>query len=165
MTEAVSLPLGVPAFRPVPKTYSVLSTPQPVTNAQTSFNKKVMQPRPMQIQVWRPAQTHFLCPIFEFQTFQLANVTYVKPVRVQPSVVQTIPKTQTEKSTTQYRVPAFQAMPQSVTKISSGQIVQLDSKKAVTANAIYPSNYVKREVSHCRQHIIPLVKQLMWPTL
>lgn len=51
MTEAVSLPLGVPAFRPVPKTYSVLSTQPPITSAQSSFNKKVMQQRPMQIQV------------------------------------------------------------------------------------------------------------------
>lgn len=56
MTEAISLPLGVPAFRPVPKTYSVLSTQPPITTAQNSFNKKVMQQhqqqqRPMQIQV------------------------------------------------------------------------------------------------------------------
>lgn len=52
MTEAVSLPLGVPAFRPVPKTYSVLSTPAPITSAQSTFNRKVMQQqRPMQIQV------------------------------------------------------------------------------------------------------------------
>ncbi len=61
MTEAVSLPLGVPAFRPVPKTYSVLSTKPPTTNAQSSFNKKVMQQqqRPMQIQVCR-CSIHFL---------------------------------------------------------------------------------------------------------
>lgn len=51
MTEAISLPLGVPPFRPVPKTYSVLST-KPPTNAQNTFNKKVMQQRPMQIQVF-----------------------------------------------------------------------------------------------------------------
>lgn len=51
MTEAVSLPLGVPAFKPVPKTYSVLSTRAPITNPQNTFNKKVMQQRPMQIQV------------------------------------------------------------------------------------------------------------------
>lgn len=51
MTEAVSLPLGVPPFRPVPKTYSVLSTASPATSAQSTFNKKVMQQRPMQIQV------------------------------------------------------------------------------------------------------------------
>ncbi|XP_037041412.1 uncharacterized protein LOC119078071 isoform X1 [Bradysia coprophila] len=125
MTEAVSLPLGVPAFRPVPKTYSVLSTQPPMTAAQSSFNRKVMQQRPMQI--------------------QLANVTYVKPVRVQTSVVQSIPKPQMEQTSTQFTVPAFQALPQSVTKISSGQIVQLDSKKAVNTNTIYPSNYVKRE--------------------
>lgn len=73
-------------------------------------------------------------------------MTYVKPVRVQPSVVQTIPKSQTQNPSPQYQVPAFQAMPQSVTKISSGQIVQLDSKQDITTNAIYPSNYVKREV-------------------
>lgn len=73
-------------------------------------------------------------------------MTYVKPVRVQPSVVQSIPKSQTEKSSTQYKVPAFQAMPQSVTKISTGQIVQLDTKKDIPTSPVYPSNYVKREV-------------------
>lgn len=75
-------------------------------------------------------------------------MTYVKPVRVQPtSVIQSIPKSQTERPLHQFQVPAFQAMPQSVTKISSGQIVSLDSKHGVTTNTIYPSNYVKREVS------------------
>lgn len=73
--------------------------------------------------------------------FQLANMTYMKPVRVQPS---TIPSSQTERPLTQYQVPAFQAMPQSVTKIASGQIVQLDGQN--DRNTVYPSNYVKREV-------------------
>lgn len=53
MTEAVSLPLGVPPFKPVPKTYSTLSTRAPAMNAQSTFNKKAMQQRPMQIQVIR----------------------------------------------------------------------------------------------------------------
>lgn len=76
-------------------------------------------------------------------------MTYVKPVRVQPSsVIQSIPKTQTEKSSILNPVPAFQAMPHSVTKISSGQIVPLDTKTEINRNAVYPSNYVKREVSH-----------------
>lgn len=75
-------------------------------------------------------------------------MTYVKPVRAQTSVVQSIPKQQTEKTSTQFQVPAFQAMPQSVTKISSGQIVQLDPKQDSPTNTIYPSNYVKREVRH-----------------
>ncbi len=75
-------------------------------------------------------------------------MTYVKPVRAQSSVVQSIPKTQPERISSQYQVPAFQALPQSVTKISSGQIVSMDSKKDITANAVYPSNYVKREVRH-----------------
>lgn len=78
-------------------------------------------------------------------------MTYVKPVRVQPSsVIQSIPKSQTEKPSPQFQVPAFQAMPQSVTKISSGQIVSIDSKNDITTNTVYPSNYVKREVSTCQ---------------
>lgn len=64
MTEAVSLPLGVPAFRPVPKTYSALSTQSPL--AQNSFNKKVMQQRPMQIQVCRHGNWNFYLNKFEW---------------------------------------------------------------------------------------------------
>lgn len=43
-------------------------------------------------------------------------------------------------------VPAFQAMPSSVSRIVTGQIVQLDSNNEVMNKENYQSKTVKREV-------------------
>lgn len=46
-------------------------------------------------------------------------------------------------------VPAFQAMPSSVSRISTGQIVQLDSNNEIlNKNAVLANMQVKREVSN-----------------
>lgn len=46
-------------------------------------------------------------------------------------------------------VPAFQAMPSSVSRISTGQIVQLDThNEVINQNPVYTSSNVKREVSY-----------------
>ncbi|XP_055549440.1 uncharacterized protein LOC129732516 isoform X2 [Wyeomyia smithii] len=85
MTKATSLPLGVPAFKPLPKTDP---EPNQLMNQTSSFH------RPSRITVAAPNQ----------------HVIY-KDASIQVQ-----------------QVPAFHAMPDSVSRISTGPVIQIDNK-------------------------------------
>ncbi|XP_061497152.1 proteoglycan 4 isoform X3 [Anopheles gambiae] len=122
MTKATSLPLGVPPFRPIPK---------PTPEAEpVRFDPSVLR-RNFAL---KTAQT----PDPSFQS-QLMNQTSsfhrggaairTAPASPFPSAPnqQIIYKEQTANLQVQ-KVPAFQAMPESVSRISTGPVVQVDNK-------------------------------------
>lgn len=123
MTEAVSLPLGVPAFRRIPSNpYSVDDrTGVAKADGQDSFTKKAsMYP-----------QDKLSVPI--------SNLTYRTT-----SVIQKIPHPNMPTQT--FEVPAFQAMPSSVSRIATGQIVPMNHNSVYSNNV----NNIKREVCWLR---------------
>lgn len=200
MTEAKSLPLGVPAFKPIktPPSLAIMdrsdTAKAPNTNNLQSVKQKLHQPVPgvpsienqknqqliQQIQqqqrqqypatqntfAHKPAMYQFPAP-----NLSLANMTFIQsqlkmqaqgpqgpsaaaltgniqpryaPVAISPAAGPFKPQ-----------VPAFQAMPSSVSRISTGQIVHLDLNRkgdAVNPNSIYSTN-VKREVCGFILHI------------
>ncbi|XP_053690709.1 uncharacterized protein LOC128739257 [Sabethes cyaneus] len=110
MTKATSLPLGVPAFKPLPK-----SDPEPVRYnppmLPTSFSLKTPQ-----------------TPDISFQN-QLMNQTssFHRPSRI----TATAPNQHViykDASIQVQQVPAFHAMPDSVSRISTGPVIQIDNK-------------------------------------
>ncbi|XP_041788373.1 proteoglycan 4 isoform X3 [Anopheles merus] len=122
MTKATSLPLGVPPFRPIPK---------PTPEAEpVRFDPSVLR-RNFAL---KTAQT----PDPSFQS-QLMNQTSsfhrggaairTAPASPFPSAPnqQIIYKEQAANLQVQ-KVPAFQAMPESVSRISTGPVVQVDNK-------------------------------------
>lgn len=112
MTEAQSLPLGVPIFKP-------LRAP---TNIQS------MVKRPMDPITQKGALHQYPAPNLAglnstFGHTRLHNSSLVRP----------------NPSSSTYKVPAFQALPSSVTRISSGQpTVVFDMKKPTASNVIEP---------------------------
>ncbi|EDS28862.1 chitin binding protein [Culex quinquefasciatus] len=110
MTKASSLPLGVPAFRPLPK-----PEPEPVSYVPTLVPKTFSLKTP---------QT----PDLSFQN-QLMNQTssFHRPSRITsaPPNHHIVYK---DSSIQVQKVPAFQAMPESVSRISTGPVIQIDNK-------------------------------------
>ncbi|XP_055382934.1 uncharacterized protein LOC129613053 isoform X2 [Condylostylus longicornis] len=106
MTQAASLPLGVPAFRPIPyplerpeniRRNLLLMQPQ---NPKVAINNKVIQPSP----------------------YKLIDRNY--PTNVAPSIQMSMPKA----------IPPFQSIPQSVSRISTGQTVEIESNQFPTSD-------------------------------
>uniref|UniRef100_A0A182MAD5 Chitin-binding type-2 domain-containing protein n=1 Tax=Anopheles culicifacies TaxID=139723 RepID=A0A182MAD5_9DIPT len=129
MTKATSLPLGVPPFRPIPKPTpeaepvrfdpSILRRNFALKTAQTpdpSFQSQLMN---QTSSFHRSAPTRN--PIPPFPNAPNQQIIYKEA-----------PNLQVQK------VPAFQAMPESVSRISTGPVVQVDNKlqSAVIKNSI-----------------------------
>lgn len=197
MTEAKSLPLGVPAFKPLktPATLAIYDgatspIPTPTNNLQL-MKQKLHQPgmgsppmdaqkKQLMMQLQRqqppkqPGQQTFSRKVAMFQypngpNLALANATFIQS---QLAMQGMHPRPQSAAlSASNYApvfaqkyapvpispaagpfkvaVPAFQSMPSSVSRISTGQIVHLDvngKAEAVNPNSIYASN-IKRDVS------------------
>lgn len=195
MTEAKSLPLGVPAFKPL-KTPSPLtgldrvdgSRPGPAPNNMQMVRQKLQQPvqmgaameadknqmllqrmhqsQHMQHQQYSPQNTFSRkAAMYQFPApnLALANMSFIQSQLAMQGLAQPIAAALTGNYAPKYspvaispaagpfkpQVPAFQAMPSSVSRISTGQIVHLDlngKSEAVNPNSIYSTN-VKREVS------------------
>lgn len=104
MTEAISLPLGVPAFKPIPKVFTangqqISSSP---SSSQSTFNRKtIMYQQPTIIQSSGVAQQ------------QLSRIN------------NQVMRRQTSESS----IPSFQAMPppSAMSRISTGPIAQIDN--------------------------------------
>lgn len=109
MTEAISLPLGVPAFKPIPKV--VLNAQQPIS-PQSTFQRKAIMYQP---NVMAPNSS----PSSQ-QVYRLNNVTYGS---------NQITRRQAENAA----VPSFQAMPSKATsRLSSGQLMQIENNIQVS---------------------------------
>uniref|UniRef100_A0A182VZA4 Chitin-binding type-2 domain-containing protein n=1 Tax=Anopheles minimus TaxID=112268 RepID=A0A182VZA4_9DIPT len=129
MTKATSLPLGVPPFRPIPK-------PTPETEP-VRFDPSILR-RNFAL---KTAQTPD--PSFQSQLMnQTSSFHRSAPTRHsgppfpnapnQQIIYKEAPNLQVQK------VPAFQAMPESVSRISTGPVVQVDNKlqSSVIKNSI-----------------------------
>lgn len=194
MTGAKSLPLGVPAFKPLktPATLAIFETatspnPAPATNTLHAVKQQLHQPigspspaeayqahMMMHIQKQQPdqisptPQNTFSRKVAMFQypgpNLALANETFIQSQLAKQGMNQ---RPQAAALAVSYApryapvpispaagpfkvaVPAFQAMPNSVSRISTGQIVHLDvhgKTVAVNPNSIYVTT-VKRDVS------------------
>lgn len=112
MTKATSLPLGVPAFKPLPKR----NEPEPVrynpTMVQKSFSLKTPQ-----------------TPDVSFQN-QLMNQTssFHRPSRITAAGAPNQHIVYKDNNISVQKVPAFHAMPESVSRISTGPVIQVDNK-------------------------------------
>lgn len=111
MTKATSLPLGVPAFKPLPR-----NDPEPVrydpTMVQKSFSLKTPQ-----------------TPDLSFQN-QLMNQTssFHRPSRITAAGAPNQHIVYKDNNIHVQKVPAFHAMPESVSRISTGPVIQVDNK-------------------------------------
>lgn len=145
---------AVPVFKRIPTTTPQVTAAQdapirPIYNAaaQNTFQRKVMAP-----QFSAAAAAVYPSNVMS----QLNNLTFTpgQPFRASNA----IQKIQTKPQSQLSAVPAFQAMPSSVSRISSGQVVQLDTKTTVKT--------VKREVcAHCICNDTPLpvnIRKLNW---
>lgn len=103
MTEAISLPLGVPAFKPIPK---VFTNAQPTSSSsQSTFNRKTI--------MYQPTSFQGSTGNNDQQQQQLSRLNTNQIVRRQSNS----------------NIPSFQAMPSksAMSRISTGQIVQIDN--------------------------------------
>lgn len=126
MTQATSLPLGVPAFKPIPKLdnqdESIRQALQAVANNRRTQTMQYELP---------------YTPVNKASSTQLST----NPTRSYNKVPSTLPN-----------YTQFQALPQSISRISTGPIVQYDknsiqslvSPHAHVRNAsLYPRNFIK----------------------
>lgn len=187
MTEAKSLPLGVPAFKPL-KTPSPLTllddskASNPAANNMQLVRQKLHQPVPvgsaikaadnnqlllqpmqpqMQQQILQSPQSTFSrkAAMYQFPApnLALANMSFIQSQLALHAMNKPMAAPLTSASAPKYapvsistaagpfksHVPAFQAMPSSVSRISTGQIVHLDlngKSEAINANSIYSTN-------------------------
>lgn len=114
MTEAKSLPLGVPAFRPLKTsaTNTIQSMLKNGNDASVTRNGAMHQ---------YPAPDLMAANLTFIQT-QLAKTNTVGPIKTKPMVISP------QANAFKVPVPAFQALPSSVSRISSGQIVHADNQ-------------------------------------
>lgn len=136
MTEAQSLPLGVPAFRPL--------KPSATTNIQSMIKRTTESPIPR-----KEALHQYPAP-----NLSAANLTFIQSQLAQhPSRNHKTPPMVISPQANAFKVPvpAFQALPSSVSRISSGQIIHSDDvRRAAANNALNLNQYstIKRvEVS------------------
>lgn len=114
MTEAQSLPLGVPAFRPLKTsaTKNIQSMLKNANDATVTRNGAMHQ---------YPAPDLMAANLTFIQT-QLAQSNAVGPIKTKPMVISP------QANAFKVPVPAFQALPSSVSRISNGQIVHADNE-------------------------------------
>lgn len=114
MTEAMSLPLGVPVFKP-------LKTP---SNIQSMVRK------PNDIASHKGALHQYPAP-------NLSGHNTSKPSLSRPSAIGHM-----QQASAAFKVPAFQTLPSSVSRVSSGHIVQVgsaDVRKLAASNMVDPN--------------------------
>lgn len=147
MTEAQSLPLGVPAFRPL-KTST--------TNNIQSMLKKTSE----STQGTRKAALHQ----YPAPNLSAANLTFIQSQLAQPNTgIKTKPMVISPQANAfKVSVPAFQALPSSVSRISSGQIVHVDREtpKPIANNVIVTEPFLKIhriDVSLCNENKTKIV--------
>lgn len=207
MTEAKSLPLGVPAFRPLKsgatQATAVNAVNQAPTNSVQMMRQKLHQPMPATMPVDAQQKQLMMQQLQQQQNLQqqlqqqhllqkpqqqirpqhtpqhtfsrkaamyqypapnlaLANMSFIQSQLAMQGLHQPSAAALTANYAPKYApvpispaagpfkvaVPAFQSMPSSVSRISTGQIVHLDvngKTEALNQNSIYAS-HVKREV-------------------
>lgn len=154
MTEAKSLPLGVPAFKPLrPSVMTNRSSPKQPNSLDVMRQKLHIQSALQATQALptnQPPQNTFNRKAAMYQTpnLALANLTFMH-AQTQLGQSEPVPISPLANA---FKVPAFQAMPSSVTRVSGGQIVQL------SPNSIIEHNSIKREDTKPPQHEISLAK-------
>lgn len=117
MTEAQSLPLGVPAFKPL--------KPSLTTNIQSMIR------RTTEIPATRKDALHQ----YPAPNLSAANLTFIQSQLAQnPSRNHKTPPMVISPQANAFKVPAFQALPSSVSRISTGQIVHTDDIRNPAAN-------------------------------
>lgn len=122
MTEAQSLPLGVPAFKPL-------------KTAATTNIQSILKKQPNEIPGTRKDALHQ----YPAPNLSAANLTFIQSQLAQNvNTIKTKPMVISPQANAfKVPVPAFQALPSSVSRIPSGQIVQTDGiRKSTTNNAI-----------------------------
>lgn len=140
MTEAQSLPLGVPAFRPL-KTSAT-------TNIQSMLKKTT------ETTATRKGALHQ----YPAPNLSAANLTFIQSqlaqtnagIKAKPMVISP------QANAFKVAVPAFQALPSSVSRISTGQIVHVDrdAQKPIANNVIATESFSKIhriDVSLCKK--------------
>lgn len=115
MTEAKSLPLGVPPFRPIKVSDSLLTT-------------KSKNPIPSQNIVKKAAI---------YQDPRISSNNFVQSHR------NTL--TSSQKLGNKPKLPAFQALPSSVSRISTGEIIQLDDVDSSNIQKVSQVNFIHSE--------------------
>ncbi|XP_055301869.1 uncharacterized protein LOC129568231 isoform X2 [Sitodiplosis mosellana] len=112
MTEAQSLPLGVPAFRPLKTsaTNNIQTLLKKASDSTVTRNGALHQ---------YPAPDLTAANLTFIQT-QLAHTNAAGPIKTKPMVI--------SPQANAFKVPAFQALPSSVSRISTGQIVHTDNE-------------------------------------
>lgn len=119
MTEAQSLPLGVPAFKPL--------KPSVTTNIQTMIK------RTTEIPAARKNALHQ----YPAPNLSAANLTFIQSQLAQnPSRNHKTPPIVISPQANAFKVPvpAFQSLPSSVSRISTGQIIHTDDVRNSAAN-------------------------------
>lgn len=127
MTEAQSLPLGVPAFKPLKTAVTTnIQTMVKRTNEVPATRKDAMHQYPA------PNLSAVNLTFIQSQLAQSPNSNKVNPMVISPQA----------NAFKAPAVPAFQALPSSVSRISTGQIVHTDEvRKQLTNNAIGVDQY------------------------
>lgn len=141
MTEAQSLPLGVPAFRPLKTSAS--------NNIQTMIKKTNELP------ATRKGALHQ----YPAPNLSIANLTFIQsqlaqsntgPVKTNPMVISP------QANAFKVPVPAFQALPSSVSRISTGQIVHADKDIRKASTEQYTIQRI--DVSHLNKQSLHVFK-------
>lgn len=108
MTEAISLPLGVPAFKPIPKVFTSAQQQQASsTSSQSTFNRKSAMYQPTSFQGSETNRNNNAQQ-------QLSRLSSNQIVRRQSDS----------------NIPSFQTIPpprSAMSRISTGQIIQIDN--------------------------------------
>lgn len=127
MTEAKSLPLGVPAFKPLKA--GIPLPPSLESNIQTMVHKKQMEASHnafnRKAALYQFAAPNLTAANVSFIQSQLAQQSHAAK-RKDPMVI--------SPQANAFKVPAFQALPSSVSRISTGQIVHANSNLAKLTN-------------------------------
>lgn len=128
MTEAQSLPLGVPAFKPLKSVAAATSVQSMIRKANEvpSTSKDALQQYPA------PNLSAANFTFIQSQRAQNAGPASANPMVISP-----------QANAFKVPVPAFQALPSFVSRISTGQIVHTDNefRKPATNNFIAPEQY------------------------
>lgn len=122
MTEAQSLPLGVPAFRPL--------KPSATTNIQSMLKRTTELPATRREALHQYPAPNLSAANLTFIQSQLAQNPTRNHHKTPPMVI--------SPQANAFKVPAFQALPSSVSRISSGQIIHADDVRKPTA-AVNPN--------------------------
>lgn len=137
MTEAQSLPLGVPAFKPLKSSVT--------TNIQSMIKRTTEIPAPRKEALHQYPAPNLSAANLTFIQSQLAQ-NPTRNHKTQPMVI-----SPQANAFSKVPVPAFQALPSSVSRISTGQIIHSDDiRKTAASNALNLEQYstIKRvEVS------------------